>query len=240
MGWLRLDDAFGDHPKVAGLSDRAFRAHVLGLLYCARQLTDGFVPQALAPSARVTGELERAGLWSPNKRGWVIHDFLDYNPSKAETLDKRAAKSMAGAKGAAVRWQGSAMPSASRSHRRRNAPDPTPTPTPNPSAPSRRRDELFEALAEVSGADLGSLTRSARGQLNDATKQLREIGATPNDVRARAQTYRRVHPTWDFTVSALVKHWPNLNGRPLVDRGSGGRPIEDLTDEELEELTRRG
>ena len=119
MPWLRLDDGFGDHPKIVGLSDRAFRAHVLGLVYCARQATDGFVPKAAAPRGNATRELERAGLWSTTRGGWMIHDFLEYNPSRAESDSNRRAKSMAGAKGAASRW-----------HRQKNAPDPSPTPTP--------------------------------------------------------------------------------------------------------------
>jgi len=77
-------------------------------------------------------------------------------------------------------------------------------------ARTRPRDELFEALAEVEGADLGSLTRSARGKLNSAAKQLRDIGATADDVRARAATYRRVHPTWELTSTSLVSWWPSL------------------------------
>jgi hypothetical protein len=220
MGWLRLDDAFGDHPKIAGLSDRAFRAHVLGLLYCARYLTDGQVPKAKGPTARIASELERAGLWSSTKRGWVIHDFLDYNPSRSETLAKRETKSIAGAKGAAVRWQ---RPRQSTL----DAPEPLPQPqdqTPAPAKRTRPRDELFEALAEVESADLSALTRSARGKLNDATKQLRDIGATAEDVAGRAVLYRLRHPTWDLTAQALVKHWPSLNGsaadtRPTPDAG---------------------
>ena len=220
MGWLRVDDAFTDHPKIAGLSDRAFRAHVEGLVYCARYLTDGQVPKAKGPTARVASELERAGLWSSTKRGWVIHDFLDYNPSRSETLAKRDAKSMAGAKGAAARWQ---RPRQSTL----DAPEPLPQPqdqTPASAKRTRPRDELFEALADVEGADLSALTRSARGKLNAATKQLREVDATADDVRARAAIYRRKHPTWELTAPSLVKFWPSLNGsvadtRPTPDQG---------------------
>ncbi len=226
MGWLRLDDAFGDHPKIIGLSDRAFRAHVMGLLYCARHLTDGIVPRAAAPKVAAVRELERAGLWTSTRGGgWLIHDFLDYNPSKAETLDKRSAKSMAGAKGAASRWQ-------RRRHSTLDAPDPTPTPTPIPNTlasdkPPRARDEVFEALAEVEGADLDSLTRSARGSLNNATKQLREVGATAGSVRFRAAAYRRLHPEWPLTAQALVKHWASLNGSIAAQ---GPRPDNGLDD----------
>ena len=89
---------------------------------------------------------------------------------------------------------------------------------------ARPRDELFEALADVEGADLSALTRSARGKLNAATKQLREVDATADDVRARAAIYRRKHPTWELTAPSLVKFWPSLNGsvadtRPTPDAG---------------------
>lgn len=83
---------------------------------------------------------------------------------------------------------------------------------------ARPRDELFEALATVDGADLANLTRSARGSLNAAAKQLREIGATPEDVHARAAAYRRRHPEWPLTAQALVKHWPSLMTVTVVHR----------------------
>jgi hypothetical protein len=245
MGWLRVDDAFTDHPKIAGLSDRAFRAHVEGLVYCARYLTDGQVPKAKGPTPRVASELERAGLWSSTKRGWVIHDFLDYNPSRSDTLARREARAIAGAKGAASRWQRDRTPDRMSVG---DAPVPEPLPLPQdqeqPLAtdkPSRPRDELFEALAEVEGADLSALTRSARGKLNAAAKQLREVNATADDVRARAAIYRRVHPSWDLTAPSLVKFWPSLNGSDRFGaRPAPSRSVDDMTDEELEELTRGG
>lgn len=243
MGWLRLDDAFGDHPKVIGLSDRAFRAHVMGLLYCARHLTDGVVPRAAAPKAAAVRELERAGLWTSTRGGgWLIHDYLDFNPSKADVLadreerrEQRVAAGKARAAGA-QRTAGRFAPAGdqqttseplAKSLATRTSPDPTPTPTPKTLAsdkPTRPRDELFEALADVEGADLTALTRSARGSLNDAAKQLRDIGATAEDVKAGARFYRLAHPTWPLTAQALVKHWPTLNGsatpaRPTPDNG---------------------
>lgn len=36
MTCVKLDDAFADHPKVVGLTDRAFRVHVRALCYCGR------------------------------------------------------------------------------------------------------------------------------------------------------------------------------------------------------------
>lgn len=74
-----------------------------------------------------------------------------------------------------------------------------------PAAP--RRDELFEAVAEACGIDWHDLTRTARGSLNGAVGQLREVGATPDEVRRRAQ-----HWPYDvaLTPPGLAKHWPAL------------------------------
>ena len=44
MAWTKLDDGFADHPKVAPLSDPAFRAFVAGLCFANRYLTDGVLP----------------------------------------------------------------------------------------------------------------------------------------------------------------------------------------------------
>jgi hypothetical protein len=47
-------------------------------------------------------------------------------------------------------------------------------------APTRKADDLFETVAQVCGISLDGITRTARGQLNKAVKELREVQATPN------------------------------------------------------------
>lgn len=88
MTWVKLDDGFPDHPKVVALSDRAFRAHVTALCYCARYLTDGDVPTGVAKriaTAKVKAELTAAGLWTETPGGlYRLHDYLDWNPSRAD------------------------------------------------------------------------------------------------------------------------------------------------------------
>lgn len=80
--WLRLDDGFGEHPKIVGLSDRAFRTHVLAMLYCARNLTDGYVPKGYAANRAVVAELVARGVWAPTEGGgFVVHDWHEWNPS---------------------------------------------------------------------------------------------------------------------------------------------------------------
>ena len=76
--------------------------------------------------------------------------------------------------------------------------------------PAKKKDELFEAIASACGIDIRQLTGSSRGQLNKATKELRDIGAEPGDVEAKAKAYRKLYENAALTPSALVKHWPSL------------------------------
>jgi len=103
MTWVRIDDGFSDHRKLNALGPLAPLAgwlHVCALCYCARQLTDGFVPAGqVAKLARfealsVTLEdlvtaLLRVGLWHRKRGGFQIHDFLDYNPSRKKVMTER-------------------------------------------------------------------------------------------------------------------------------------------------------
>ena len=52
------------------------------------------------------------------------------------------------------------------------------------------RDIIFETLAEVCGYDWkGVLTKDERGRLNKAVKQLKDIGATVEDIQLRAKNF---------------------------------------------------
>ena len=98
MPWVRLDDRFPSHRKVALLSDRAFRLHVSALCWSSENLTEGrILDRELPVIARVRGlkgaaaELEKAGLWDRADTGWVIHDYLEYNPDRAKVQAEREA-----------------------------------------------------------------------------------------------------------------------------------------------------
>lgn len=96
MAWIKIDDAFADHPKVIGLSDKAFRTHIEGLCYSGRYLTDGFIPMIVASrmvnnDMAILVELSNAGLWLedlPNN-GFQIHDYLAHQTSKEQVEEKR-------------------------------------------------------------------------------------------------------------------------------------------------------
>jgi hypothetical protein len=82
---------------------------------------------------------------------------------------------------------------------------------------ARQPDPLFEALVEsVYGRSYTEveLTRSERGRVNEAVKQLREIGADAESVREKASLYRARWPGVELTPTALVKHWHLLEAAP--------------------------
>lgn len=95
MTWVSLDDRFPEHQKIAHLSDAAFRGFVEGLCYCARNLTDGIIPNPHAKriaTAKAQRELFASELWVQNGRGIVVHDYLEYQLSRSEVEAKREAK----------------------------------------------------------------------------------------------------------------------------------------------------
>lgn len=98
VSWLRIDDSFAEHEKIIDLSDKAFRLHIVGMCYCARNLTDGrltdraikVVCAVTSASRRHIVELRDATLWVPLEDGWQIKDYLDYNPDAAAVKGRRA------------------------------------------------------------------------------------------------------------------------------------------------------
>jgi len=106
--FLRLDVLFATHPKVVELSDRAFRAYVSGLCYSAQHLTDGAIPATtvrLLSTRRTASELIDAGLWDQNGSGVVVHDFLDWQESRAEVEELSSKRADAGRRGGRGRKQ---------------------------------------------------------------------------------------------------------------------------------------
>ena len=143
MTWAKLDDLFPENEKVAGLSDAAFRLYIHGICYAARNLTDGKIPSSarrgLGGTMGRISELLDAGLWEIHEGGWLIHDYLEYNPSREQVLAQRQQKASAGRKGGVATAQASAVARATPSGKA-PVPDPSPTPTPSSSSSSDPSD----------------------------------------------------------------------------------------------------
>lgn len=95
MPWFKVDDGFHGHPKVMDLSLEAVGLWSLAGSWCAKYLTDGYVPNKTLPRLGGTQghaqELHEAGLWEHAEGGWQFKDWADYQPSKAEVEAERLA-----------------------------------------------------------------------------------------------------------------------------------------------------
>lgn len=108
MPWARIDDALHSHPKILQTSLAALGLHLLGLSYAADYLTDGFLPtpwvRRTTDDPELAGELVQYGFWIEAEGGYRIHDYLDYNPSKADYEARLERQRNGGQKGARIRW----------------------------------------------------------------------------------------------------------------------------------------
>jgi hypothetical protein len=86
-------------------------------------------------------------------------------------------------------------------------------------APARARDLIFEALCAATGIDAASLTKSGRGALNVALRDIRAASpdVTPDDISRRANRYSRKFPGAALTAPALAKHWAACAAPPMDD-----------------------
>lgn len=105
MTWVRLDDQFADNPKLERAGPLAGWLHVSALCYCARHLTDGVIPwekasRLIGSPSKPLQALIRENVW--HKEGhdcptcppcpphhYLIHDYLDYQKSRAEVERER-------------------------------------------------------------------------------------------------------------------------------------------------------
>jgi hypothetical protein len=92
-----------EHPKIFPLSDAAFRALFEATFYSRRMLSDGFLDERVVLKRWgkvVADELSnndpQRPSWVRVEGGWQVHDFAKHHPTKAEIVEKREQKSVAG------------------------------------------------------------------------------------------------------------------------------------------------
>lgn len=110
--FARIALDYADHPKIAGLSDAAFRAHIEMILYARRYKTDGLIPKRIAKrfasaalSELLANDDDRASLTQDSDGDYWLHDFADWQETRAEIDAKSENNRTSGAKGAAKRWR---------------------------------------------------------------------------------------------------------------------------------------
>lgn len=155
--WLRVDDKFPDHPKARGLDAVAIAVWLAAACWSAEYEQDGRVtPEAARQLAArfdsqvsllggeeppVVARLVAVGLWERHNDIYVIHDFLDYNPSRREVARERRAARARGRKArlaqvSAGRRSGEVRANVTRTLR--VPPVPVPARIPSPEIQTRR------------------------------------------------------------------------------------------------------
>lgn len=195
MAWIRLSDDYVYHQKFTRLSHIAFRLWHEGMAYCRKLLTDGVIRRADLKTFRYATKAAVAELTTPASDGveplwethgddFLVHDYLDWNPSKEDDQRDRE-----GAKKRMRRYRGRAV-----------TPDVTPfvTPTVTPYVPGQGQ---VKALRKENVAPEESLAMRA-GALVDRYCELFI------EHRRGARLTRR--PVLDFEKALeLVATWPD-------------------------------
>lgn len=161
MAWAKMDDAMGEHRKVRRLMRNggpvAVSLHFLAILHASRYLTDGHIEAEFVAEVgedmrvkpgvveAAAGALVAGGLWhSCDEGGWVVHDYLAHNPSRAQVEAQRekdrARKAAGGRNGKpAPKPPSDGVPDGFRAEAERNdtgVPAPSESPVPSRPVPS--------------------------------------------------------------------------------------------------------
>lgn len=159
MVWAKFDDQYPLHPKILRVGLDALGFDVAGIAFCCRTLSDGFIADELLTAVypptknprKIAARLVEVDRWERDevRGGYVIKDFLDYNPSKDEVEGLKRKRSEAGRKGGA-RSRGKA--SASTNGQAESNPVPVPVPEPGGDGSTSQTAAtvaLIERIAEL-------------------------------------------------------------------------------------------
>ena len=208
MPWVRIDETLPSHPKFLSVGLRGIGLFVTGLCYANQHLTDGFLPAA---AIRLAGEdasltcidLVNAGLWTTCEGGYRIHDFDQFQPSKAKVTRQRKQ-----AKARQKKW----LRSVAR-RRVRDASSNTTTPTrPDPTRTVRTSDRSPDVLSTAVPQGKG-----AKPQSDFTPTVLTFPGVGPLktwDLKlGQVQYWRHTYPNVDVLAECRkALAWVNANG----------------------------
>lgn len=195
MPWIKIDDHFDEHPKLAAIGPVGWGVWLAGLAYSNRNLTDGFIPYAIAEgiggSWRIREPIEdeeeadndlrkvqhreriwsidigsgmhgesistdwvithlvRVGLWVETTGGFLIHDYAEYQPTKAQVLAERVTKQAAGRAGGLAAAMARATAPAKAHAVAQSKPVPVPVPVPQRAYETRATIEVPDGRADL-------------------------------------------------------------------------------------------
>jgi hypothetical protein len=216
--WFKVDDGFHSHPKVSQLFEGPCPGDAIALFtiagsWVSRELTDGVVPLGFVRRSglhhEAAAELVRVGLWEAREEGgYLIHDYLKFNPDRESVLRDREAGAIrkAAYRERLARGNREASPEASAMPRpglAEASPSPVPDPVPreelrNP-PPARVASDLIQC---ATGVFFGT----------EWARELQLIGIKPDVERAAVLAAIRGDPWCKANKNAVdprhvLKHW---------------------------------
>lgn len=83
---------------------------------------------------------------------------------------------------------------------------------------TRRQDPIWDALIDGLKIDSSQLTKSGRGALNHAVKELKDVGATPEQIYQKIEIARVMWPDLKPTANQIASRWAELtlDGADLI------------------------
>jgi hypothetical protein len=184
VSFAALDDKFHSHPKVLIAGNAAAGLYARSLAYCADQLTDGFVPEAWASSCGSRAEIASllaSKLWRKRRGGFVLPDYLEFNPSRADVLQKRV--SAAERKRRSRSRHTPVTRDTAVTHAGSDSPSPNNGASPDGAAPTRR-DLVAHFVDETRRVVRRDPLDNAKARMGRHVKALREQGVADDLIAA--------------------------------------------------------
>ena len=243
MAYIKLDDRFPDHPKVVAAGPEAAYLFVAGICYCNRYLTDGFIPSEVVPRLvpydgakvkQLVSNLLAACLWVAStlskQNGFMVHDYADYQSSKAQILITREARKKAGQIGgkgrsvseAKVKQNANRMLAKEEGRRKKEKEKEPPLTPPDGvvsiplkgDAPARKKKPQKTKLSE--------------GFIARMVQEYAEVWSETKvqEIIAQALNHTAVHKALD--VELYVQGWLRRDAEKLAQGGNNGKFRGDL------------
>lgn len=86
------------------------------------------------------------------------------------------------------------------------------------SVSTRPRNVVWDAVVEVCGVDMTSIPDGQRQLIGKVVAELAGLNASPEDIHARGDIYKRKFPDFPLTPTALLKQWAGLTEKSIPVR----------------------
>ena len=204
MPWARFEDDYLSNTKLATLSTSAICLDMATIVHSARELRDGVLTKAdiqtvaalihLKRWESASAELLRVNRWTVGPDGcYLIHDYLEYQPSRDQVLAERAAKHeakvRAGRAGGLAKAKQNASSDPSKplaqgvaNAKQKSSPVPGPGPGPGPGMPAELASSLPPTPSPQAGKGApptGAQNGSSNGTALEFTPRARSKAPEP-------------------------------------------------------------